>query len=451
MIRRKAAERTGAATRAEELAHLEAELFALRTTLDNVGAYIYIKDRQGNYTFANRKVRELMGCTLAEIVGCGDEKFFDEADCRTVRHNDLRVLEHGEHIAAEERVCLQEGGSERIFWAVKSPLCNAQGEIVGLYGVSTDITERKQMEAELRDSRKLLQTILNNLDAFVYMKDQDLRFLYVNEKTAALFGRPVGEIIGRTNQELLPGDVAAHFSETDRQVFRDGTKVASEEHAVGADGVLRHYWSNKIPLCRDGKPYAYLGFSTDISELVRLKEEFHRQAVTDMLTGLHNRRFYMESARLEFTRAQRHGEPLSVIGVDVDQFKCINDRYGHHVGDVVLCAIADGIRSAVREGDLVGRIGGEEFAVLLPHTSLSEARALAHRICQTIGDLHLSGDWSDVISPTISLGVSEICAAECDPDAVMIRADRALYMAKDRGRNCVCCLQADGSELCGPV
>lgn len=433
----------------EREARLKAELAALRTTLDNVGAYIFIKDQAGRYTFANRKVRELMGGVLGDIVGRSDEEFFQGGACSAMRQNDRCVLARGEHIETEERIGLPNG-EERIYWVVKSPLRDERGEIAGLLGVSTDITERKRMEAELREQRGLLQTVLNNIDAFVYMKDQNLRFLYVNDKTAELFGRPADEIIGRRNEEILPPALAERFSLADRQVFRQGVRVVSQESVVGPDGQLHHYWSNRIPLFRDGEPYAYLGFSTDISELVRLKEEFQRQAITDMLTGLHNRRYYMDRAKREFTRAQRHDEALSVIWVDVDQFKRINDGYGHAVGDVVLCAIADGIRDAVRDSDLVGRIGGEEFAVLLPHTSLDEARVLAQRICRAVGELRLTGDWPGAITPTISLGVSEICAAEGNPETVMLRADRALYIAKARGRNQVCCLHADGSELAGP-
>ena len=276
------------------LGELVKEVRDLHAVLDNVEAFIYTKDKDGRYTYANRKVRELFGLPLEQVLGRHEADFFDQKTAASIRVNDLRVLTSGEPVAAEETNSLADSGQTRIYLSQKSPLRNDDGEIVGLYGISTDITERKKLENELEANRSLLNSVLNNLDAFVYLKDPQLRFLYVNDKTAALFGKSAEEIVGHTNHEVLPAEVAEHFSATDRKVFAEGKKQVAEESSLGADGLVHHYWSHKIPLIRDGQIYAYIGFSTDISELHEIKEELHRQAITDSLTGLHNRRYFMD-------------------------------------------------------------------------------------------------------------------------------------------------------------
>lgn len=166
----------------------------------------------------------------------------------------------------------------------------------------------------------------------------------------------------------------------------------------------------------------------------RLYEEVQRLAGTDELTGLHNRRYFFELAEHEFDRAQRYARPLSAIMIDIDHFKQVNDTYGHAVGDQVLRAVAERCRCNLREVDVLGRYGGEEFVVLLPETELEAARQAAERLRRQVGQTSISTDQAPV-TITLSLGVATLGAECADLAGLLECADQMLYAAKQAGRN----------------
>lgn len=178
-----------------------------------------------------------------------------------------------------------------------------------------------------------------------------------------------------------------------------------------------------------------IGFSTDVTELYQLKEQFKQQARTDALTGLYNRRYFIEQAEKEFNRATRHNETISLIIIDVDHFKHINDEFGHLTGDEVLKSLANNLKSMVRVEDTPARIGGEEFAILLPQTSSEHALNMAERIRQYHSDFPCIGIDSATHSITLSIGVSTLLAHDINFDSLFSRADKALYQAKESGRD----------------
>lgn len=169
-------------------------------------------------------------------------------------------------------------------------------------------------------------------------------------------------------------------------------------------------------------------------ELRRRKEEAELLARMDVLTGIPNRRAFMLSAEQEVLRAQRYGSSLTVAVLDLDHFKNINDTYGHATGDHALINRANLLAASVREVDTVGRLGGEEFAILMPGTPLSEAIQAVERIRQAFEQNPVSfGD--QLIRSTASFGVAEYPGADPTVDALLAKADGALYLAKARGRN----------------
>jgi diguanylate cyclase (GGDEF)-like protein len=173
-------------------------------------------------------------------------------------------------------------------------------------------------------------------------------------------------------------------------------------------------------------------------ERARLFEQVQLLAVTDELTGLHNRRHFFHNARLEFGRARRFDHPLAAIILDIDHFKSVNDRYGHPLGDTVLREVARRCKNALREVDLLGRYGGEEFAVVLPEAGNEEACAVAERLRAVIADAPFPTP-SGPLALTISLGVAAMSPSIPDFDALLQRADEALLSAKAAGRNRVMC------------
>lgn len=167
---------------------------------------------------------------------------------------------------------------------------------------------------------------------------------------------------------------------------------------------------------------------------MRLEAELRRLASTDPLTGAANRRHFMEQAAREIDRARRYALPLAAMMLDLDRFKVVNDELGHGAGDEVLRAFADAVRSLVRQTDLVGRLGGEEFAVLLPHTDVAGAMVLAERIREHVRGTPVETRAAPV-RVTVSIGVAALDHSDLTADDLIRRADDALYSAKRTGRD----------------
>lgn len=175
-------------------------------------------------------------------------------------------------------------------------------------------------------------------------------------------------------------------------------------------------------------------FNAMVVALDTTQAELKLIASTDGLTGLANRRQFFETGAVEVARAQRYGRPLSLMILDIDFFKKVNDTFGHHAGDEVLKAVAATLAQAVRATDAVGRTGGEEFAVLLPETPLAQAREVGLRILAQIRHLTVAVP-PHQMQVTISIGLTQLAVNDPGLVAVLRRADAALYKAKQAGRD----------------
>jgi diguanylate cyclase (GGDEF)-like protein len=181
----------------------------------------------------------------------------------------------------------------------------------------------------------------------------------------------------------------------------------------------------------------------DVSDLVRSAEEMTALAMKDALTGIYNRRHFMTRLDDEWKRFRRYQRPMSMLMLDIDHFKAVNDRYGHDIGDQIIVAVAGLCVIQTRDSDVAARIGGEEFAILLPETALKDAHIVAERLRAAVA-AHPVASNAGPVPLTVSIGTA--CAdAQCsDPTVLMKRADEALYAAKHGGRNCVAAMQDDG-------
>jgi diguanylate cyclase (GGDEF)-like protein/PAS domain S-box-containing protein len=412
----------------------------LTEVLNNVGAFIYTKNLEGLYTYVNQPVLDLFDKSLVEVIGFDDSHFFDLDLSEQHNQNDKKVMLEGVALESEETNYLKSLKETRIYKAVKKPLFDIDGNVVGMCGISTDITDEKNLQKMVRSQQHLLNAVLDNADSYIYMKDIDRTFQYVNSKVAELFGDSPENIIGKKDTDVLSIEVAEHFHLSDQKVFDTNEKQIIEESSEDESGELRHYLSTKIPYQLEGGIPALIGFSTDVTELYALKEEFRKQANTDSLTGLYNRRYFTEHAEREFYRAKRHLRIVSLISIDIDHFKNINDVYGHPAGDKVLISVAKCLLPCIRQEDILARIGGEEFSILLPETTLQSSKLVAERIRLNQSNLSIVGEWKGTIALTVSIGVTCIKFEDDTFDEFFRRADKALYQAKALGRNQVFCL-----------
>jgi diguanylate cyclase (GGDEF)-like protein len=172
----------------------------------------------------------------------------------------------------------------------------------------------------------------------------------------------------------------------------------------------------------------------DVTERRRLEEELKVMATTDSLTGLSNRRHFLDLAAAAMENYRRNCRPLALLMLDIDRFKRINDSYGHVTGDQVLVALADTLRETLRSADLCGRYGGEEFVCLLPETTEIEARLVAERLRRAMADRRIAAADGE-LRFTVSIGLAEATPGDSTIETLLQRADVAMYEAKAAGRN----------------
>ena len=423
--------------------------------LDNLGAYVFCKDKDYKYTYANQLVCELFEKPASEIIGKTDCDFFGEETGKKLRlEHDSPIIEHGKITKHEERNYIPHLDEYRYYLSVKKPLFDDLGNVDGLFGISIDITEQKNLQKKNFDNEQELSTILDNAGAYIFIKDKECRFTYINKRTQELFRLESDQIIGKNNEELL-GDVQGEeFSRTDRQVFTGGKRLTCIETFQLPDSVL-YYWTVKIPLINeDGQIDRFIGISTDIteqkelennlltankvlnekvSEITTLKNELQHQASYDVLTGLYNRRYFEQAIEKIFS--QKRDKPLVLLMVDADNFKRVNDKYGHGTGDEALKFIAEVMRSECRSDDLVCRYGGEEFLIILANTDRDNGFIKSEWIRQQI-NIRSAKLSPEIPTLSVSIGIAELSIDEDDFDQLYKKADHAMYQAKKQGRNC---------------
>lgn len=410
------------------------EPFWLQHLLDEIGECVFVKDLQGRYVYANRATLDLWGVKdMKDVVGKTDAHFFNLEVAGELIKNDRNVMENKTILRAEEVNFIRHTNEYRTYQSIKKPLYDEQQNVIGLFGLSSDITYLKHLEEELRHQKDQQTAILDNMDAIVYVKDGERRFVYANQHICAALGKPLDKIIGRTDAQISGQEISDVFAKSDNLVLTERKRVALEELFPGPDGQMLHYWSIKMPILFDGQP-ALIGFSSDITELHNLQEELKNLANTDMLTGAANRRFFYKAAEKAFDRSLISGSPLSVITFDIDWFKKINDTWGHPVGDEALKAVSKSCLHGLRKDNLFARVGGEEFAVLLPGAALAVAEAIAERLRQAIASIQLNGEAS-ACGVSASFGVAQLKKEDASFDKLFSRADQALYRAKNEGRN----------------
>lgn len=413
----------------------------LNSILNNMKARVYIKDADLKYTYANEELCQVIGMDRINIIGKDDYDLFELETAIGFRATDQEVFQTQQKVDRLETSIDPKTKERQYYWSVKAPLMNAQGEIYALLGISTDVTEQKRLEVALRRNEAQLTTILDNLKAHVYIKDINYTYTYVNSDMCQYLGLSKDQVVGKTDTEIFGKKVAERFHKSDRQVFTYKENCSSiEKSRHFQTRKKRYFWSVKVPLINElGNTYALLGISTDVTEQKRLEKKLRELASTDVLSGVSNRRFFIELFNRELKRVKRYQSKLSLIMLDIDHFKSINDNYGHSVGDVAIKAMTQLCKDSLRDTDFIGRLGGEEFAILLPETDLEGAYLIAQRIRHATESHHFMIDDERRCHFTASFGVTEYNGAtDNTPDDLLKRADIALYDAKTQGRNRVC-------------
>lgn len=283
----------------------------------------------------------------------------------------------------------------------------------------------------------MLHTILDATPVGVCITTEDGIFEQVNPAYSRLYGYTAEELIGRPFTMIVPPEDRDRLAALHRSFIEEGVEIRGEWPVLLKDGTRKEILADACRVVGPDRQQRKVTFVLDITERKRLEAELIRAnevladlARHDPLTNLANHRHTYELLAAAVETARRHGRELSVAALDLDHFKRVNDRYGHRIGDEVLVGFSDLLRAAVRGPDTVGRMGGEEFLMVLPDTSVADAVGLLDRIRRTCEAAPVS---SARIVVSFSAGLAGFVEGD-QPQSLVDRADDALYQAKEQGR-----------------
>ncbi len=295
-----------------------------------------------------------------------------------------------------------------------------------------EIAERKLVERELQGEQRLSEEYINSLPGLFYVFDEQ-RFVRWNKEWNRVTGYSDEELGSRFGTDFFEGDDKLLIGEQMLRVFSEGVADA-EAKLVTKDGQQIPYYFTGIRKEIDGIGHL-IGLGIDITTRKRMEYKLEYLATHDCLTGLYNRNALEQWLNDEICRATRYNHALSVLMVDIDHFKAINDAYGHQAGDTAIRSFAGRLESSIRETDYAARYGGEEFVIILPETPLAKAEELAERLRNRIAGHSISIEDDKELSITISVGIATFPQHTQSWEYLLETADKAMYAAKKAGRN----------------
>ena len=424
---------------------IAAERDLLRMALRQAPDFHYVKDIDSRFAEVNAAVARYNGFEVPrQMLGLTDYDLTDPARARRLFEAEQEIMRTGQPLLDVEERMVGRDGVERWFSTSKVPLHDADGRTVGLAGVTRDVTEQRRTEAELVDSRNLLNYAVEGMSDGLAMFERTGRLVYCNDRYRAMF--PL------TASARQPG---AHIRDILRKVVETGEQLGIGEPEPWIESVVRAFrigGEEQVALL-DGRwlhirtrPTEHGAAMVVVSDMTTLKQaegelrsltsQLKVLAETDGLTGLMNRRSLDVRLEEELVRALAEQRPLSLVIFDVDHFKAYNDSLGHLAGDECLKLVARCIQTALqRKDDVLARYGGEEFVAILPDADEDAAFRVADRARMVLQDLklpHLASRFGQV---TLSAGLSTLDGAGGTASQLLARADQALYDAKHAGRN----------------
>lgn len=411
-----------------------------RTLVESSPGCIMLLDLEGNIiecnsaaviNFGRGRKEDLIGQNLILLFSEENRAYLEEA---------LGTVRQGLEARQQIETGMSEGTSR--WWGITiNPIADEAGRVINILFAGRDITRRVQDREAVRISEARLAGILDIADDAIISVDEAHRITLFNQGAEKLFGYLAEEVIGKPLDILLP----KRISEADPSRMYDGAASPFRSLGMGERGAFigRRKDDTEFPveasvsMLELGGEKVFTAILRDVSKRQEMERKLEVLATTDALTKLYNRAYFTSKLEEEFQRAERYNAHLSLMLIDIDHFKSVNDTYGHQAGDAYLEAIAGLVASSVRQVDTVARYGGEELAVILPSTNLSEAMVLADRIRERVEAFDVSYG-GHAIRRTISIGVASLTEVSAkSTDEFLTAADRALYMAKRGGRNLV--------------
>jgi diguanylate cyclase (GGDEF)-like protein/PAS domain S-box-containing protein len=422
---------------------LRASEYNYRSIMDQASDGIFIASPDGKYVDVNQAACEMLGYSRDELLSLSIQDMLVISATFPLRLNEL--LE-GKTLLREIELMRKDGTR---FLAEVSAKMLDDGR---LQAITRDITIRKKEEKQIRYQA----FVLSNISSAVITTGKDLRITQWNKAAEDLYGWKESEVIGHYIDEICHTEfLGGQQIEAQKSLQMEGKWQGElrQRHRSG-----RELWVSVHVTLLDDEQGNFIGGVTinhDITErrgaedeLRRAKESIeeineglkrafeHEQIAsrTDILTGIYNRRYFFEFMEYQFSMSKRYNQPVSIILFDVDNFKQINDTYGHLAGDDVLISVAQNVKQELRESDVFARFGGDEFIILVANNSAEAVRNLVERIREKLESLTILANGHE-IKVTISAGIADLQPDIDSSTKLVNRTDQALYQAKQGGRN----------------
>ncbi len=391
----------------------------LQSVMEGTTDAVFVKDLQGRYLMINRAGAGALGRSVGEVIGKDDIELFGAEDGRQVMEEDRKVLAARETRTTENTKTAE--GQTRTFLSTKGPYWDGEGNVAGMFGIARDITDRKEAEEALRESEQRLQTIASNLPVITFALDPDGVFTFENGAALKTLGIEPGWSIGRSVFETY-----AAFPDVLENVRR---ALSGDEVVATVEIGNMHFHTIYTPQKdENGEVEGVIGVAINITGRRLLEQELEYRSNHDPLTGLANRRFLFDRLSQALRRASRSREPVSMLYLDLDGFKEINDRHGHELGDVLLEAAARRVERCLKPTDTAARIGGDEFVILLEGTGAERASDVARRVEVALGSPFIIKGIE--MRTGVSVGLAYTGTGAKDAAQLMREADKAMYRAK---------------------
>lgn len=402
----------------------------LRVLTDGIPALICYIGIEEQFQFCNIHYERLLGLHPEKILGKTLLQVYgDDAYAEMAPH--VAAVLAGNSVSYERSLRIDERE-----WYLQSeyvPDLGQDGQVLGFYAMVTDVTQRRVAEKNLAAGERRLRTITDNLPVAISYMDTSQRFHFANPTLYAWTGTTPETVLGKSLLEVMGPDLyeerRVHLERAlagERVDFTTTSTMVGQEH---------HLQSIYLPdMAADGQVKGVYTLSNDITVLKKTEHDLRRLAREDSLTGLPNRAHLYDALNVVLTRNRRRGGAIAVLFLDIDHFKLVNDRFGHAIGDLVLQEFATRLTKSVRTTDLVARLAGDEFVIILEGLGATqEAHRIAEKILQLVGKPWLLNGEKLDITTSIGIAFDEAClrsGAELLSDA-----DAALYEAKSAGRN----------------
>jgi diguanylate cyclase (GGDEF)-like protein/PAS domain S-box-containing protein len=430
----------------ETLARANRELIDMQFAVDQA-VTVTLTDTTGCITHVNDAFCRISGYGREELLGQNHRIMNSGTHPETLFRDLYRKIKNGEVWRGELCNKAKDGS---LYWVDTTivPQRGPDGKPVGYLAIRIDITARKQAEIERDRSQRFLNTILEHVPAPIFVKNvDDRRYILINRAGEKFWGVSRAEMIGKTSDEVFPKQEADLIAARDEELLRSGQSLFDERQILTPRNGIRSIVAKRLVVGDDdGKSRYMLGVIEDVTERKQSEAQISYIARHDPLTGIANRAVLHEKLEEALARLRRRQEAFTVLLLDLDGFKYINDTLGHAAGDDMLKELAQRLTAALRETDILARLGGDEFAIIQSgETNQREAAiGLAVKVLEIVAQPF------DLDGHNVTVGTSiGIALAPEDGTAageLLQKADLALYRVKSEGRNNYCFFDAEMSK-----